>query len=325
MNQVRFDDCVAIVTGSGRGIGRECALLLASRGAKVVVNDTGGAIDGTGEDAAPCQTVVQEIKATGGKAVACTSSVVDGADSIVKTAIDNFGRVDIIINNAGIFGQAPFEEFPDDLRDRHFDVHVKGSWNVTRAAWPHMKQQGYGRVVMIVSSAGLFGMPDAAAYCTAKGALVGLTRALALEGANHGIHVNGVNPGGNTRMIGQLPEDYRAWAEIYMKASLSATGICFLGHRDCQVTGQLFGSRSGRMGSYFIADTAGFCTNPDEFTLEAIRDNWDQITAHDKYHIPGSVADDGTYINSLINLKETPSQATLQRVLGNKKTDGISG
>src|SRR5438046_2527093 len=191
MNPLRFEGRVAIVTGAGRGIGRAHALLLAERGASVVVNDLGGSMAGEGTDAGPSSTVVAEIVATGGVAVADTNDVatVFGADALVEAAVARFGRIDILINNAGIMRWAAFPEADADDLARHLAVHVGGSFNTTRAAWPRMVEQGYGRVVM-TSSSGMFGLPNNLSYATAKAAVIGLTRSVATGGAAHGLKVN---------------------------------------------------------------------------------------------------------------------------------------
>ena len=204
MNEHRFDGRVAVVTGAGRGIGRAHALLLADRGASVVVNDLGGSMDGVGEDPGPAAAVAAEIVAAGGAAIADSSDVATtaGSQALVEAAVERFGRVDIVVNNAGIIRWAGFPEADLDNLERHLAVHVAGSFNTTRAAWPHMVEQGYGRVVM-TTSAGLFGLPDNLSYATAKGAVIGLTRSLTTAGAAHGIKINLIAPAAMTRMAGR--------------------------------------------------------------------------------------------------------------------------
>jgi NAD(P)-dependent dehydrogenase (short-subunit alcohol dehydrogenase family) len=188
VNKLSFEGRVAVVTGAGRGIGRSHALLLADRGADVVVNDLGGSIGGVGADAEPASTVAAEIVAAGGAAIADTSDVATaaGAQALVDAAVERFGHLDILINNAGIIRWAGFPEADADNLERHLAVHVVGSFNTTRAAWPHMVQQGYGRIVMTTST-GMFGLPHNLSYATAKGAVIGLTRSLTTAGAAHGI------------------------------------------------------------------------------------------------------------------------------------------
>ncbi len=188
MNQHRFDGRVAIVTGAGRGIGRAHALLLAERGASVVVNDLGASIDGVGDDGGPAAGVVAEITAAGGRAIADTSDVstTAGAEALVSAAIEAFGAIHVLVNNAGIIKWAGLPDVDLDNLERHFAVHVAGSFNTTRAAWPHLVAQGYGRIVM-TTSAGLFGLPANLSYATAKGGVIGLTRSINTAGARHGM------------------------------------------------------------------------------------------------------------------------------------------
>ena len=202
MTELRFDGRVVIVTGAGRGIGRRHALLLAAKGARVVVADYGVGIDGGGSTPEPAEDVVKEIKDAGGEAVAHYASVADelGAKAIVDTAIDAFGRLDIVINNAGIHDPALFDAASVEQFQKMFGVHFFGSLFVSRAAWPHFVEAGYGRIVNTVSEAMLGGIPELTSYGSAKGAVFGLTRNLATEGSAHGIRVNALAPRAYTRM-----------------------------------------------------------------------------------------------------------------------------
>ncbi|MGH9035158.1 MAG: SDR family NAD(P)-dependent oxidoreductase, partial [Acidimicrobiia bacterium] len=202
MAEIGFEGKGAIVTGAGGGLGREHALLLASRGAQLVINDLGGAVDGTGASTGPAQKVVEEIEAAGGVAVADTNSVAskEGGEAMVQTALDAFGRVDIVINNAGILRDKSFSNMTDELWDPVLDVHLRGAMCVTRAAWPHLREQNYGRVVCTSSAAGIFGNFGQTNYGAAKMGLVGFTRALAQEGAKHNIKANAIAPVAKTRM-----------------------------------------------------------------------------------------------------------------------------
>ena len=195
MSQLTYDGKVAVITGAGGGLGRQHALLLASRGALVVVNDLGGSVDGTGENASAAQKVVDEIVAAGGEAVANHDSVStpEGGEGIIQTAIDAYGRVDIVINNAGILRDKTFHNMTPDLVDSVIEVHLKGAFNVTRPAWIRMREQGYGRIVSTSSAAGIFGNFGQANYGAAKMGLVGFSRVLAAEGAKYNIKANAVS------------------------------------------------------------------------------------------------------------------------------------
>jgi NAD(P)-dependent dehydrogenase (short-subunit alcohol dehydrogenase family) len=192
MADIRFDGRVAIVTGAGGGLGREHALLLAARGAKVVVNDLGGAVDGTGGSAGPAERTAKEIEGLGGVAVADGNTVAtpEGGQAIVDTALDAFGRVDIVINNAGILRDKAFHNLTPELLDPVLDVHLKGAFHVTRPAWARMREAGYGRVLLTASNAGILGNFGQSNYGAAKMGLVGLARVLAQEGARYGIRVS---------------------------------------------------------------------------------------------------------------------------------------
>src|SRR2546426_2218788 len=255
MNEYGFDGRVAVVTGAGRGIGRAHALLLAARGASVVVNDLGGSMEGVGADAEPASAVAVEIVAAGGVAIADNSDVATGAgaQALVDAAVERFGRLDILINNAGIVRWAGFPEADADNLESHLAVHVAGSFNTTRAAWPHMVERGYGRVVMTTST-GLFGLPNNLSYATAKGAVVGLTRSLTTAGAAHGIKVNLIAPAAVTRMAGRPTDDL----ETHMSPDLVAPMVAFLAHEACPVSGEIYAAGARRFARIFIACTVGY-------------------------------------------------------------------
>ncbi|MFG3440324.1 SDR family oxidoreductase [Nonomuraea sp. NPDC047897] len=277
---LRFDDRVAIITGAGHGLGRAHALLLAERGAKVVVNDLGGALDGTGASAGPAAEVVELITKNGGRAIANADDVAtpEGAGAIVQAALDAFGRVDIVVNNAGIlrdksFGKMTVEEF-----DAVLAVHVRGSYLVSRAAYPYMKEAGYGRVVNTSSPAGLFGNFGQANYSTAKMGLVGLTRTLGIEGARNGIRANAIAPVAWTRMTESLlPAEFEA---KFTPERVSAL-VAYLVHDSCEVSGEVFTVGGGRVARVFVAEGPGW--RSDEPTPEAISDNWAAVMAEQPY------------------------------------------
>src|ERR1700754_2681291 len=202
MSDLRFDGRVAVVTGGGRGLGRSYALLLASRGAKVVVNDQGGSLSGGGADATPADDVVSEILAAGGEAVASTDSVstAAGGAAIIDTARERYGRVDILIHNAGIVRRASLREMTYDDFEAVVDVHLRGAFHVVRPAFPLMCDAGYGRIVLTSSIGGLYGNHDVANYAVAKAGVIGLSNVAAIEGAAHGVTSNVIVPAAVTRM-----------------------------------------------------------------------------------------------------------------------------
>lgn len=288
MSQLTYDGKVAVITGAGGGLGRQHALLLASRGALVVVNDLGGSVDGTGENASAAQKVVDEIVAAGGEAVANHDSVStpEGGEGIIQTAIDAYGRVDIVINNAGILRDKTFHNMTPDLVDSVIEVHLKGAFNVTRPAWIRMREQGYGRIVSTSSAAGIFGNFGQANYGAAKMGLVGFSRVLAAEGAKYNIKANVIAPLALTRMtenlMGALGEK--------LDPSLVTPIVAWLAHEDCDVTGEIYSVGGGRVARVFIGETVGY-VNP-KLTLEDVRDNWSQIRNTEGYLIPNTLPEE---------------------------------
>jgi NAD(P)-dependent dehydrogenase (short-subunit alcohol dehydrogenase family) len=254
MSDLRFDGRVAIVTGAGNGLGRSHALLLASRGAKVVVNDLGGTATGGGKSSAAADKVVEEVKAAGGEAVANYDSVEDGA-SIVKTAIDAFGRVDIVVNNAGILRDAAFKNVTPESLDAVIDVHLKGAFNVLRTAWPLMREQNYGRIVNTSSGSGLFGNFGQSNYGAAKAGLMGLTRVLSIEGERNNVRVNAIAPIAHTRMT-------ESQMDAAMRPELISPLVAYLCHASCEITGQAYSVGGGRVSRLFLGMTTGI-TEPD--------------------------------------------------------------
>lgn len=281
MQEFRFEGRTAIVTGAGGNpsLGRAHALLLASRGANVVVNDIGHPdAPGYGEPAS-AETVAQEIRALGGAAIADTHSVAtaSGADAVVRTAIDAFGRVDILINNAGISIAAPFDAMTAEDTQRHVDVNLMGSLWMCRSAWPHMQNQGYGRIVNTGSGA-FAGMWALVAYATSKGGIFSLTRSLAVEGAAFGIKANTLLPGGYTRMLLAQQEPTSPMYE-YAEKNLPAESVSplvgFLSHEQCPVSGECFDAMGGMVRRVYLAHSEGI-TDPD-ISIESVAGGWDKI------------------------------------------------
>jgi NAD(P)-dependent dehydrogenase (short-subunit alcohol dehydrogenase family) len=284
-----FEGRVAVVTGAGRGIGRAYALLLAGRGARVVVNDLGGSMQGKGEDAAVASTVAAEIGAAGGSAIADENDVASaaGARALVNSAVENFGRLDVLINNAGIIRWAGFPEVDQDNLERHLAVHVLGSFNTTRAAWPHMVDQEYGRIVMTTSS-GIFGLPKNLSYATAKAGVIGLTRSLATTSEALGIKVNLIAPAAFTRMAGAAAET-EGDAPSPMAPGLVAPLVAYLAHEACPVNGEMYAAGAGRFARIFIATTPGSVMA--EPTMESIAENWEHINDEKGYSVPTDLPD----------------------------------
>lgn len=284
MTELRWDGRVAIVTGAGRNLGRVYAHLLASRGARVVVNDLGVAIsdtDGTGDAPAtnPAHTVVAELEAAHGPgvAVASTDSVAtpDGGEAIVAAAMDAFGRVDVVVNNAGVVRQAPFEDYGPDLVDPVFASQLGGHFNVTRPAWRIMRSQGYGRVLNVSSGAGLWGVPKMGAYATAKMGVVGFTRTLAQEGRADGINVNVIAPSAKTREGGFGPIPASPELNEWLSPELIAPLVAWLVHEDCDVSGECFSVGGGYVGRVVLAVTRGWRSR--DLTPEALREHFGEV------------------------------------------------
>jgi NAD(P)-dependent dehydrogenase (short-subunit alcohol dehydrogenase family) len=284
-----FEGRVAAVTGAGRGIGRSHALLLAARGARVVVNDLGGSIEGLGTDTQPAAAVVAEIVAAGGTAIADGSDVstTAGARALVDAAVAEFGRLDVLVNNAGIIRWAGMPDVDAQTLDRHLAVHLVGSFNTTRAAWPHMVEQAYGRIVMTTST-GIFGLLGNLSYATAKAGVIGLTRSLTVEGAAHDIKVNLIAPVAFTRMAGQP----RAGNEAppTMSPDLVAPMVAFLAHEDCPVSGEIFTAGGGRFSRLFLASTQGYVHPGTDATIEDVADHWTEVNDETGYYVPTDLA-----------------------------------
>lgn len=295
MDKVHFDGRVAIVTGAGAGLGRQHALLLASRGAKVVVNDPGGSVDGTGGQSAVADQVVAEIKDAGGEAIASYASVAEeaSAQSIIDTAVNAWGRVDALVCNAGVLRDKAFNNMT--MEDYEFvnKVHHFGTAYCVKAVWPVMRKQSYGRIVVTTSSSGTVGNFGQANYGAAKMAVNGLINVLRHEGAKYNIRCNAISPTAYTRMTeGLLPPDITPW----MKPELVSPIVAWMCSEDCDQNGEIMAASAGNFArvQYFVTEGAQF--DPAEpVTIEMVRDKLDQIrdlsTAQPYFGIMGNVAE----------------------------------
>jgi NAD(P)-dependent dehydrogenase (short-subunit alcohol dehydrogenase family) len=273
MSELRFDGRVAVVTGGGRGLGRAYALLLASRGAKVIVNDPGVTRHGDETAEGPADAVVTEIKATGGEAVANLDSVAspEGAQAIIDAAVGNYGKVDILINNAGINRPAPFREISWEQFHATLAVHLEGAFHVTRAAFPLMCDAGYGRIVMTSSIAGLYTSATNSAYSVAKAGLMAFANVLAIEGAEYGVRSNAIVPSAVTR----LSEGIDTSNFPVMTPEQVAPTVAWLCHESCTATGEMFAILAGRVAKAYVAETRGVF-QPD-WTIEQVPERLSEI------------------------------------------------
>ena len=274
MADVSFENRVVIVTGAGNGLGKAYALELGKRGAKVVVNDLGGAVDGSGSGNSPADDVVNEIIENGGEAVANYDSVAtkDGGESIVQTAVDSFGTVDAVINNAGILRDKSFANMTEEEFSLIIEVHLKGTYFVTQPAFKIMKENNYGRIVNVASPSGLFGNFGQTNYGAAKMGIVGLTNVLAIEGAKYNIKVNVIAPTAYTRMTeALLPEDV---GKLF-SAELVTPMVTYLASEACEPTHEIFGVAAGRFARIGIITHEGYVNT--EATAEDIAGNIEEI------------------------------------------------
>jgi NAD(P)-dependent dehydrogenase (short-subunit alcohol dehydrogenase family) len=307
MTELRFDGQVAVITGAGRGLGAEYARLLAARGARVVVNDLGGSVTGEGASTDAAESAAQQIRDGGGAAIADTHSVTtpEGGRAIIETALHKWGRVDIVVNNAGTVLDAPFAEMSADRVEPLIDVHLKGAFFVTRPAWNVMRDQGYGRVVNTCSAAGILGAATMSNYGAAKTGLIGLTRVLAAEGAEFNIKVNAIAPIAATRMLArsmagidqQRDADAQAATEALMRPFLEkldparvAPVVAYLAHADCPVSGEIYSAGAGQVSRFFIGRTKGVFY-PD-LSVEDVGEHFAEIRDETDYTVPSGVADE---------------------------------
>lgn len=299
MTDISFEGRVAIVTGAGGGLGKAHALDLARRGAKVVVNDLGGSIGGSGSGTAMADEVVAQIGALGGEAVPSYESVAtkEGGAAIVQTAIDAFGRVDVLVNNAGNIRNAPFTDLTPEAIDSLLAVHVKGAFFVTQPAFAAMKENGYGRIVFTASGAGLFGSPQQANYAAAKGAIFGLANVVALEGAEHGILVNTILPAAESRMAADMkPEQFVGMptTPAHSEPEMITAMVSYLASDANARTHELYSIARGRYGRVFLGVAPGWRVDADEAvaTAEDVAAHIEQIRDLRGYAVPTSLMEE---------------------------------
>jgi len=278
MNQIRFDDRVAVVTGAGQGIGRTHALALAARGASVVVNDLGGAADGSGGSGAVADAVVEEIRSAGGKAVANYSSVAfaEGGRDIVQTALDHYGTVDILIANAGILRDKTFLKMPIEDFEIVVQVHLMGTVYVAKAAFPVMKEKGYGRIVFTTSGSGLFGNFGQTNYSAAKLGIVGFANSLKYEAEKYGVRVNTIAPLAESRLgAGVFPDE----AMAVMRQEFVTSLVLFMCSEACTDTGQIISAGAGHYARAEMVMAPGVRWPHDaDVSPEDIAGRWGEIT-----------------------------------------------
>lgn len=273
MTELRFDNRVAVITGGGRGLGRAHALLLAARGAKVVVNDPGMSMAGDATAEGPADELVREIRESGGEAVANKDSVAtpEGGAAIVQTALDAFGRIDILIHSAGNVRKAPLAEMSVEDWNSVIDVHLNGAFHVTRPAFAAMLEQGYGRIVMTSSVNGVYSNRNVANYSAAKGGLIGLANTAAIEGYDRNVRANCILPAAVTRMSEGIDTSQFPPMEPDMVAPL----VAWLCHESCEVTGELLISAAGRMARAWTAESPG--VYQPQWTIEQVAAQWAAI------------------------------------------------
>ena len=291
MSEIRFDNRVAIVTGAGGGLGKTYALEFAKRGAKVVVNDLGGATDGSGGSASMADQVVKEITEAGGTAVANYDSVAtpEGGEGIVKTALDNFGKVDVVVNNAGILRDKSFVKLSPEELEIVLDVHLKGAFFVSQPAFRNMKENGYGRFVFTASAAGLFGNFGQTNYGAAKMGLVGLSNVLAVEGAKNNIKSNVIAPIALTR----LTEDLLGAMAEHISPECVTPLVTFLASEACEQTHEIYSVGGGRFARVFIGLAPGyFAGKGAEISAEEVQANFAQIRNPEGYSIPAHIGEE---------------------------------
>lgn len=295
MSGLRFDGRVAAVTGAGRGIGRAYALLLGQLGAKVVVNDLGGSTLGRGQDTGPADEVVKQIQAAGGTAAANYGDVstVDGGKSVIDTAVEEFGAIDIVVNNAGnmVWGSLP--DATAETIEAHWAVHVRGSFNTLHAAWPYFLEKDYGRAVL-TTSVGMFGLPDNIGYAIAKASMIGMAKSLTVGRRDANININCIAPNAVTRLGARTAAEQAAQEAMapVMDPALVAPMVAYLVHESCNVSGEAYVAGAGRFARLFVGVTPGYL-HPGlaGATVDDVAANWAAINDEAGYYVPGTLMD----------------------------------
>jgi NAD(P)-dependent dehydrogenase (short-subunit alcohol dehydrogenase family) len=295
MADIGFDGKVAIITGAGGGLGRQHALELARRGARIVVNDLGGSVSGEGGDVGPAQAVVQEIQDLGGEAVADTNSVAtpEGGAAVVQSAVDAFGTVDVVVNNAGILRDKSFHNLDQAMIEAVIQVHLLGAFYVTQPAFRIMREKGYGRIVSTSSNSGILGNFGQSNYGAAKMGLVGLTNVLAIEGRKHNIKANAIAPVALTRMT----EDMFGDVGEALDPALVSPLVAYLASEACEVTGEVYSAAGGLISRFFVGLTPGYYD--PKITAEAIAENLEAIRDETGYLVP---FDNGGEIKKIVEV-----------------------
>jgi NAD(P)-dependent dehydrogenase (short-subunit alcohol dehydrogenase family) len=302
---ITFSDQVAVVTGGARGLGAAYAKELARRGAAVVVHDLGGTTEGHRADPRPAQSVAAEINASGGRAVACTTdaSTPDGGEASVSLAVETYGRLDVVVANAGIAHCDPFPDWPTERFEAVLRHHVLAAFHVVRPAFAVMKSARYGRLVFVSSAAGVFGQPGLAGYATAKAAMLGLMNVAAIEGAEFGIKANAVMPMGDTRMAAHVlgdaadTADGRAFLET-MRLDQVAPVVAYLASRQCTSTHAVLSAFCGRVAALQVGVTQGWFSPGGNFTAEDVAANLPEIMATDGLLVPANIFDEVGFVTA---------------------------